>query len=346
MKHILVTGAGALLGQGIIRCLRFAEENYKIITADPSVYATGHAMSDIAYTIPFISAEGYQERIEEIIVKEKIDIILIGTDVELPFFAEKKAYFEQKFKLTVVVSSERVIEIANNKWLTAEFLREHNFPYPMSALTTDAPAIEALGNKQSFPLFAKPVDGARSMGIEVINDATDLKRVCSYPNNLVVQEYLSEAEGEFTTGCLVLEGTCVAIVSLVRDLRDGNTWRAFRKGDSPFDDTIKDIAESLGAEGPVNFQYRIKDGKPVIFEINCRFSGTTPLRLMFGFNEVEQLINFYTKGEAVKTPVLREGTVLRAFSDIFVANDTLAEFKDEGKITSLASEYFPFKVEK
>lgn len=343
MKKILVTGAGALLGQGILRSIDFSSNSYYIVSADPDVRSTGHALANKCYTIPFATAPEYLERIEDIIKKEKIDIIFIGTDVELPIFSENREYLEKNYSLKVVVSDTQAIEIANDKWLTSEFLRKNGFPYPISALTTDKEQIKSLTTKANFPFIAKPVDGARSKGIKIITNYKELEEVCSYPNNLVVQEKLREDEGEFTTGCIVTNGKCVAVVSLTRDLRDGNTWRAYRNGNSPYDETIAVIAESLGVEGPANFQYRIKDGKPVVFEVNCRFSGTTPLRLMFGFNEVEAIIDYYLEDKPITQPTLKDGTILRTFSDVFVSNENLKKFQEEGVTNSFDAEFFSFK---
>lgn len=342
MKRILVTGAGALLGQGILRSLDYSRNDYYIVSADPDVRSTGHALANKSYTIPFAGDENYLERIEDIIKHEQINLILIGTDVELPFFASKKDYFESKFNLTVVVSNPKAIEIANNKWKTAQFLKSNGFPYPVSALTNDEEAIKVLKETMPFPFIAKPVDGARSKGLQTINSEKELTEICSFENNLVVQEKIGEDEGEFTTGCLVFEGKCVAVVSLVRDLRDGNTWRSYRNGNSPYDDQIAAIAEKLGVEGPANFQYRIKDDQPVVFEVNCRFSGTTPLRMMYGFNEVEALVQYYLEKEPVEKPALRSGTILRTFSDVFIPNELIKEFKERGEISALNAEFFPF----
>lgn len=343
MKKILVTGAGALLGQGMLRCLQHSNQKYRVITADPDVYATGHALADVSYVIPMVSASNYMIELEQILKKEDVDIILIGTDVELPILAEHQSRLEETYNLKVVVSNSKVIEIANDKWLTAEFLRKNNFPYPQSALTTDKDGMDKLAKLGDYPYIAKPKDGARSKGLEIIRNQEQLEHLMTYPNKLVVQEMIGEEEGEFTTGCVVVDGSCKAVVSLTRDLRDGNTWRAKRDGDSPYDAQIATIAEKLGAEGPVNFQYRIRNGEPVIFEINCRFSGTTPLRMIFGFNEVEALLAYYLDATPIESPDLKSGTVLRTFSDIFVSNERIEEFKSSGSTSTFENTYIPFK---
>ena len=342
MKRILVTGAGALLGQGILRSLNISNNQYYIITADPDYRAQGHSLGDKACLIPMAADPGYMSAVEELLRKEKIDVVFIGTDTELPLFAEHKNRLEEEYKVKVIVSSTAVVSIANDKWLTAKFLKENGFPYPESALTTDPKAIEELRQKCSYPFIAKPVDGARSKGIKIIQNNKDLEEVCSYPNNLVVQEMIGEEEGEFTAGCMVLDGKCRAIVSLRRDLRDGNTYRAYRDGENPYDAIICSIAEKLGVDGPANFQYRIKGGKPIVFEINGRFSGTTPLRYMFGFNEVEALLNHIFGVEEMKQPKLRDGAVFRTWSDIFVEPGQLKELKENKELEGYKSEYYPF----
>ena len=342
MKKILVTGAGALLGQGILRCLHFCGNKYHIITADPDYRAQGHSLGQMAYTIPFANHPDYIKEIKAIIQKESVDAVLVGTDVELPLFAAHKKEIESTLPVTIIVSSEAVIEIANDKWLTAQFLKQNAFPYPISAMTSNKVEIDFLKSNSAYPYIAKPIDGARSKGIVIVNNDADLDEICSYENNLVVQELLSEEEGEYTTGCMVIDGKCKAVVSLRRDLRDGNTYRAYRDGSEIYDEKIKAIAEALGADGPVNFQYRIKNGEPVIFEINGRFSGTTPLRHMFGFNEVDALLDHIFEIKEMVQPELKQGTVLRTFSDLFVENKVLDELKNKGELQNYSCTYFPF----
>lgn len=90
MKTILVTGAGAVLGQGILRSLNQASNKYLIHTADPDWRSAGHWLGNKAHTIPMANDSNYFNIVEKIIDREKIDAVLIGTDVELPLFAKEK----------------------------------------------------------------------------------------------------------------------------------------------------------------------------------------------------------------------------------------------------------------
>lgn len=345
IKNILVTGAGALLGQGILRLLQVSDFPKKVYTADPDARSTGHWLGDHALLIPKVSAADYLEQIEHIVVAHKIDAILVGTDVELPLFAKHKEYFIEKYQCKVVVSSEPVVEIANDKFLTAKFLEENGFPFPFSVMASDKQGLIDIGEKIGFPLFAKPFNGARSIGIRKIENAEELLELYDPESDLVVQQFLSDKDGEFTSGCTVVNGTCKAIVTLKRDLRDGNTYRTYRdESTSIYDEYIKAIAERLNPDGPVNFQFRIDNGKPIVFEINGRFSGTTPLRYFYGYNEVEALLKFYLLGVEIHKPTLKNGVVLRAWSDIFVEEEQMAQLEQHKHLEKPVSQFYNFKL--
>ncbi|MFV8465658.1 ATP-grasp domain-containing protein [Flavobacterium sp. LB1P62] len=347
VKNILVTGAGALLGQGILRLLNVSDFSKKIYTADPDPRSTGHWLGDCALTIPKATDANYIDEIVKIVIEYKIDALLVGTDVELNKFAEVKNQFLDKYNCVVVVSSQEVINIANDKFLTAKFLEENNFPFPKSVMATNMDNLMKLKDEVGFPLFAKPIDGARSMGLVKINNQEELLAIYDEKSNLVVQQYLSDEMGEFTSGCVVVKGKCKAIITLKRDLRDGNTYRAYRDAESDiYNGFIKEIAEKLNPDGPVNFQFRILDGKPIIFEINGRFSGTTPLRSFFGFNELEALLKFYLFNQEIEEPELKNGMVFRTWSDIFVAESEFDNLKNNHKLENPKAKFYNFNLTK
>jgi len=345
IKNILVTGAGALLGQGILRLLQVSDFPKKIFTADPDPRSTGHWLGDYAVIIPKVTAPDYIDAIKKIVAEYKIDAILVGTDVELPILSIYRNEFLIDLNCKVIVSTEEVVEIANDKFLTARFLEKNNFPFPFSVMANDKNKLIEIEEKLGFPLFAKPFDGARSLGIKKIKNHEELMEIYDPNSNLVVQQFLSENEGEYTCGCIVVGGKCVAVVTLKRDLRDGNTYRAYRDSStSKYDKFIIPIAEKLNADGPVNFQFRISNGKPVVFEINGRFSGTTPLRHFFGFNEVEALLKYYLFDEEIKMPELKNGLVLRTWSDLFIDENQFNKLKVEKQLDAPNATFFNFSL--
>lgn len=340
--RVLVTGAGALVGQGALRLLRQMKRKVHLVTADPDHRAAGHWLGDVAHTIPLARDPRFIPELERLCRAEQIELLFVGTDVELGLFAANKARFAE-LGTKVVVASPRVVEIADDKWLTAQFLRENGFPFPRSALANDTEACRALARDAGFPLFAKPCRGARSVGARVVKTSAELEALLSPSSDLIVQEYLPDDPGEFTAGAVgAVDGSIGGVVVLRRDLRDGNTFRAYHDGSDRYEARIAQIAKALGVEGPSNFQFRVKNGEPVVFEINARFSGTTPLRALFGFNEVEAIVENVLTGAPIARPPLRAGAVLRVWSDVFVQPQQLSGFAANGRLDRPSAEVMGF----
>ncbi|HGY56926.1 MAG TPA: ATP-grasp domain-containing protein [Caldithrix abyssi] len=312
---VFVTGAGALLGQGIIKSLCLAETKYTIIAADPNPHAVGLYWADKAYLIPMADSEEYLERIWSILKAEKPEVILIGTDVELLIFAENKDFIENNTGSHVIVSPPQVIRIADDKWLTYKFLKENGFPYPQSVLADEA---DRLVQSCGFPLIVKPRRGARSAGVRTVRNEHELREALQATSEPIIQECVADAHHEYTSGVLTLGTEIRSVVTMRRDLRDGNTYRAYVLPGFEANDMLAEIAKRLRGFGPLNLQFRMDDGQPKVFEINARFSGTTPLRAYAGFNEVDFMIRYVVKGERIPPPKLSPKILLRYLDEIII----------------------------
>lgn len=320
MLKILVTGAGALLGQGIIRALRIGQLPVRIVAVDPSPLAAGLYWADTAHLVPMAKEARYEDAIRQLLAAERPDAVLVGTDVELAFFAERRAALEAAYNTHVIVSSPRVVEIADDKWQTYLFLREHGFGCPDSALHENVSALVA---RVGFPLVVKPRRGARSVGVSVVHSETDLARALEEGTDLVVQELVGDRSTEYTSGLLTFDRRCAASITMRRDLRDGNTYRAFPIPDFPYDRELRRIAEALDPYGPVNLQFRLTGTGVKVFEINSRFSGTTPLRGLVGFPEVEMVLRRVLRSEAISQPIVLNHAILRHWSETVVRSQDL-----------------------
>ena len=311
----LITGAGALLGQGIIRALRRSSLDARIIVADPSPLSAGLYWGDAAYLVAMADDPDYLDRLGDLLRAERPDILIPGTDVELPILAANREAIEQTYGTRVIISSPRAVSIANDKWLTSEFLREQGLGFVPSCLPGDE---ESLIEQCGFPLVAKPRVGARSIGFSIVRDREQLDQAIAEQPNIVIQKYVGSETSEYTAGTLTFDGKCRATIVMRRDLRDGNTYRAFAEPFPALNRAMAEAADAFGAYGPANFQFRLEDGVPRIFEINARFSGTTAVRIHAGLNEVEMCIRHLLFGEPVVQPEIVPVTILRHWSETVV----------------------------
>jgi carbamoyl-phosphate synthase large subunit len=321
---IFVTGAGALLGQGIIKSLRQSALDCNLIAADPNPLSAGLYWADKAYRLPFADDPAFSDRIHQLLDRERPDVVLVGTDVELPWFAAQRPRLEALFHTHVLVSDPRVVAIADDKLETARFFKCVGLPHPASAASEDEAAVAALVGAAGFPLIVKPRIGARSVGVSLVRDARELAQALEGRQGLVVQQCAGEADQEYTASVLYFDGAVQASIVMRRDLRDGNTYRAYT-GDYPeLNAQVRLLGEALKPHGPANFQFRTAaDGTPRVFEINARFSGTTPLRAMAGFNEVEMCLRKLLHGTPIVQPPIRSGVILRHLDEMFVPQDRI-----------------------
>jgi len=320
---VLVTGAGALLGQGIIRSIRAAKNAYSIVGVDPNPLSAGLYWCDVAYRGPMAKDPDFIDAMLRIIHLEKPDVLIPGTDLELAAFAASRHDIESATACKVLVASPEAVEIADDKGKTSAFLAANGFPFPPTARATDRDAVAALARDLGFPLIAKPRIGARSVGVRLLRSTEDLEQVSREPD-YIVQEHVGTPDNEYTASGLYVDGDCRAGIVMRRDLRDGNTYRAYVDDDPLLHGWLRKWTAALAAFGPANFQFRVRpDGTPVVFEINARFSGTTPLRAQAGFNEVEMMLDHLLGGETIRPPPITPCILLRHWSETVVSTEMI-----------------------
>src|SRR6185436_8987144 len=82
-----------------------------------------------------------------------------------------------------------------------------------------------------YPLFAKPRRGARSVGARVVKSRPELEEILTPSSDVMIQEYLPDQPGEYTAGAVGgRDGQVGGVVVLRRELREGNTYRAYHDG--------------------------------------------------------------------------------------------------------------------
>lgn len=314
MAKILVTGAGSTLGQGIIKSIKKASTKHYIVAGDPSPLSVGLFWANESVKLVNANRDDFIQEFSKVIGKIKPDIVCIGTDVELPKVAQFKSELESIGQCKIIISSPEVIEIANDKFLTAQYLERMGFAHPTSVLP------ESWENSRTlfhFPLIVKPRDGARSIGVQQVLNEVDLKKALLETKNPVIQEYLSEEQGEYTAGVVCFDGEVLGSIVMRRDLKDGNTYRAYSDSFPELNDQVRAVARTLNPHGPCNFQFRLgSKGEIKIFEINARFSGTTPIRATVGFNEVEFIINHLLGLPQTSTLHTEKRVVLRYWEEL------------------------------
>ena len=314
-----VTGVGSLLGQGIVRSIRFSKLNVSIVGLCVDKFSTGLYWCDESDFVPYASDSNYVEVMGEKLKRLKIDVLLVGTDYELEKLSKSKQQIEAYSGTKVLVSDPFVVELGDDKYKTARFFADQGLPHPQSAVPENDSELQSLKRDQGFPLIVKPRRGQRSYGVRKVFDDSELLTALESTKSPVVQECVGDESAEYTASGLYFSRHCNAVVVMKRDLRDGNTYRAFTVLDDSLNSWVRKWTEIVKPYGPINFQFRVDaQGLPKVFEINSRFSGTTPLRAKAGFNEVEMCLEHLAYGREIQQPTVQEVMLLRHWEETVV----------------------------
>jgi carbamoyl-phosphate synthase large subunit len=82
------------------------------------------------------------------------------------------------------------------------------------------------------------------------------------------------------------------------------------------------MAKALDSRGPINIQGRVKNGRFIPFEINPRFSASTHLRTLAGFDELNvYLQHLITKRTNFPVFGVSEGYCVRSFTEKFIPKE-------------------------
>lgn len=330
MINILVTGAGGGVGQGIIKSLRLIKDlEINIIASDMSSLASGLYSGDYCHLLPSASDEKYFDEVANICAKHKIDYYFPGTDVELMVCANEAQKLKDKLGTNIIISSLNVIEIADDKYKTINFLKKNNFSYPLTWLPSEIDL-----NTINYPVIVKPRIGCRSIGVHLVSTPLEAQIAIESLHNPIIQEYINGEE--FTCTVAIRKGNVSDVLCLKRDLRAGDTYRAFPERNDIIEKYVKSIALTLELNSSCNFQLRTDNGIPKLFEINARFSGTTPFCAYLGFNPVEFCLK-QDLGLTYQSNIKYENAVLRHWCEVVISKDQLELITEqrEGRFSSV-----------
>jgi carbamoyl-phosphate synthase large subunit len=315
---------GAGHGEQILKALRLAPTPYRIIGADASGRCPQFALADVALTLPRADDPGYIDAVLAVCRRFGVRAAFHGAEAELKVMAAARHRFAEGGVL-LPVNPDRVIAACMDKAATARLLEALGFAPPRWRLLAEA---SELTQVDFFPVVIKPHIGAGgSKDCFIAQTPRDLELLAAYigfEGCIYVQEYVGTPDQEFTVGVLTdMEGQLLNSIAVRRDLSNQLNVRVsapnrtartdlgprlvissgVSHGDiGPFPEVTEPcerIALAIGAKGPINIQCRFVDGAVKVFEINPRFSGTTSLRAMVGYNEPDVLIRRHILGETI-----------------------------------------------
>ncbi|MEJ5317857.1 MAG: ATP-grasp domain-containing protein [Tenuifilum sp.] len=287
--NILITSAGRRVS--LVNAFKSEIVKYfptgKIFTVDnkPELSPACH-VSDGYFSVPKVTDSLYCKNLVEICTKNNIKIIIPTIDTELIILAENMDYFRD-YGILPIVSSLDMIEVCRDKRKTHLFFDSIGFPR--------ANDIDLLNPE--FPIFAKPFNGSRSIGIRLIESIEALNEA-KLDTNLMFLKYLSPNEHvEYTVDMYFDRNSNLkCIVPRERiEIRAGEVSKGVTRKNEIYDIVLSYFKMCKGFVGCVTLQlfYNIKNGDYFGIEINPRFGGGYPLSYHAGANFPNMIIREY-----------------------------------------------------
>lgn len=265
------------------RALAELQVTGEVIVTDVNALSPAVHLADRAYRVPYATDDGYIESVLDVCQRAAVGLVVPTIDDELPVFGKARARFDAA-GIVLAVSPWQTTETCNDKLATSEFLLGHGIEAARTFLPADVPA------SQPMPLFVKPRYGRGGVGAFAARTRKELAFFSSYVSDAVVQEFLDGPEFTLDMMC-DFEGRVLAIVPRERVvIRAGVSDRGRTVHDPRLLALAMQTASAFRLVGAVNVQCRVVNGRPVIFEINPRFSGGIPLTVAAGADFPKMLV--------------------------------------------------------
>lgn len=337
MPRILIAGiGGGSLGIEIAKSLSLAGRHH-VMGCDVSPLAFGHYSENCEKTF-LVSADDYVDDLLRLCAEEGVEVIIPGANSPASLISAAQERFEAA-GILVAANTPEVVALASDKARCFEKLAQLGVAIPSTSRISG----DASFGEISYPCVIKPSsDSGGSAFVFFARDAGEAKLYSAYLMNngkdVVAQEYVSHENGEFTVGVLSdaageIEGVIAlkrvfpAKLSIMASGRDFLISSGVSQGHiglyKDVCDVAVEIARKFQSRGPFNVQGRVDaHGRFLPFEINPRFSASTYLRTLAGFNEVDHFIAMRL-GLPVKGLAIKPGWYLRGVTEEIVTEGEL-----------------------
>lgn len=314
MARLLVTSAGSLVGDAILRCLDDLRPRLTVIGVN-SIAAPAAFGCDLLFRVPpTADRAGYTAALGAVLEREAPDLVLAGRDEDVPVLAALAAAPGAFPRTAFPLPPPGLAPVFADKAATCDFAVRHGLPFAPTA--TGIEGARELASGHGFPLIAKPRSGAGSQGVLLLRDMAELERAAAGAG-LIVQPFLAPQGigGDWSAplrpgampwfhGLTDLETTAELLITPEGRVEDpccdrGVTAPPLRCAvELIADEAVSAVGRAWGEalaaaghRGPVNIQgKRLPDGRFVPYEIAARFGGTAVARALLGRNLVRDLV--------------------------------------------------------
>jgi len=281
-KKFFLSSIGGLLAQNVASCLRDQFPDAQIIGSDTHVEHAGSYFADTVLIVDRVESENFLPSLSANLREHGPQYYFPLNESELRLLSGLSSkVLEDLFRETQIIwSGKRVLETFLDKESTMIFLDTIQLKRPKSYLSHEF-------GSYRYPLIVKPRNSSGSKSLFLCNNLEEVKSSLAFVKNPIIQEFISDQDGEYTVGVFAVKGNRIRTIAFRRRLSPGGgtSW-CETYYDSKLVGICEAIARAVDLDGSINVQLRKHEGEYYIFEINPRFSSTVHIRSKLGFNDV------------------------------------------------------------
>ena len=314
----MVTGVGAIIGYGLLRSLRAARPEIRLVGADIYHDAVGQAWCDIFEQAPYTTNQNYLDWLQKTVEKHRVNLIIPGIEQDVHHFSDHRERI-RGFGCEVVLNNSRLIDLSRDKWaMHQELLALNDASRIPSYLSGD---YETLVDRLGLPFILKPRQSYASKGLVRVSSQADFEaHRLRLGEHLMAQPVIGSDDEEYTVAVFGdgAGGICASITLQRRLAQDGSTAKAWVRNNESLNEVVSRLCLHFRPEGPTNLQFR-RDGESWrLLEINPRVSSTTSIRSAFGYNEGAMSVVYYLGKTLPSQPKIRSGFAVRFIEDYVI----------------------------
>ncbi|MEI8344923.1 MAG: ATP-grasp domain-containing protein [Candidatus Omnitrophota bacterium] len=315
---VMVTGVGAIIGYGLLRSLRAARPEVRLVGTDIYSDAVGRAWCDIFEQAPLTASPNYLHWLREVVARHQVNLLIPGIEQDVHRLSDDRDKLNP-CQCKFVLNSARLVDLSRDKWaMHQELLAMGDSSKIPSYLAGD---FETLVSRLGLPFILKPRRSYASKGLLRIERKEAFEphagRLGEY---FMAQPIVGTDDEEYTVAVFGNgQGGVSASITLQRRLApDGSTVKAWVKQLMSLDETVCRLCAHFQPVGPTNLQFRRHDGDWKLLEINPRVSSTTSIRSAFGYNEAIMSLDFFLNGKLPSQPKIQGGFAVRFIEDYII----------------------------
>lgn len=285
-KQVLVTGAGTGASNNLIRSLRSGDRSLIVVGCHDDRFVLKKSLADRNYLIPPRSHPSFANGLRYVIKNEKIDLLIPNSDADV----SRICRLRNRISCRLFLPRKAVIELCQDKYALAAFLRSRGLPAPITYPVTDLDEVEEIFDRLAprARLWCRIRTGSGSTGAIPVKTPEQARGWIRYWNEMrgvpvasfTIAEYLPgldfAVQGLWKDGTLVLLKICERLSYFGGGSQPSGTSSTPALGKIVFEPRVVEVCResirALDAKASGVFSIDLKendDGVPCVTEINA-----------------------------------------------------------------------------